>query len=352
MVEKLNNIRKEVKKEIFSCESLKMLEDISVEYLGRKGKITRILRNIGSLPKERRPQVGKGANKLKNEVSKWIEEKAEQLKSKKLKQKREKYHLDVTLPGQKPPTGHKHPVTKTTEEICNIFSEIGFEVVLGPEIETEYHNFEALNIPLEHPSRDVFDTFYLDALEKEREIKQENDRSWLLRSQTSTVQIRAMEDRSPPLKIVAPGKVYRPDTVDASHSFMFNQLEGLMVDENLVFSHLKGTLLYFAKRLFTQEAKVRFRPHFFPFTEPSAEVDVSCIICQGKGCTVCSYKGWLEILGAGMVDPNVFEAVGYDYDKYSGFAFGVGIERIAMLKYGINDIRLFTNNDKRFLTQF
>ena len=235
--------------------------------------------------------------------------------------------------------GHKHPITKTIEKINEIFLGLGFRIVEGPEIETEYYNFEALNIPLEHPSRDVFDTFYIEG-------------SMLLRSQTSTVQIRIMEKEEPPLQVLAPGRVYRPDAVDASHSFMFHQVEGFMVDKNIRFSDLKGTLSLFARQMFGEEAKVRFRPHFFPFTEPSAEVDVSCIMCSGKGCRVCSYKGWLEILGAGMINPKVFEAIGYNPEKWTGYAFGMGVERIAMLKYGINDIRLFFENDVRFLEQF
>ena len=235
--------------------------------------------------------------------------------------------------------GHKHPITQVTERINEIFISLGFKIAEGPEIESEYYNFEALNIPLEHPSRDVFDTFYIKG-------------PTLLRSQTSTVQIRVMEKEKPPLQVIAPGRVYRPDAVDASHSFMFHQVEGFMVDKNIRFSDLKGALTLFARQMFGEGTKIRFRPHFFPFTEPSAEVDVSCIICGGKGCRVCSYKGWLEILGAGMIHPSVFKAVGYNPERWTGYAFGMGIERIAMLKYGITDIRLFFENDLRFLKQF
>jgi phenylalanyl-tRNA synthetase alpha chain len=249
--------------------------------------------------------------------------------------------VDIGLPGIAQELGHRHPITQTVDEICAVFSRMGFSVVEGPEIESEENNFTGLNIPLEHPSRDVFDTFYL-----------KTDGRLLLRSHTSPVQIRVMKAHKPPLAVVVPGRVYRPDAVDASHSYMFHQIEGFMMDREIKFSDLKGVLEVFAKAVFGTEIKMRFRPHFFPFTEPSAEVDISCIICRGRGCSVCGRKGWLEILGSGMIHPNVFKHVGYDPKKYSGFAFGLGIERIAMLKYGINDIRLFFENDLRFLRQF
>ena len=243
------------------------------------------------------------------------------------------------MPGILPEEGHLHPITKTLNEINDIFISLGFKVAEGPEIEKEFYNFEALNIPLEHPSRDAFDTFYIKG-------------DTLLRSHTSTVQIRIMENRKPPIQAIMPGRVYRPDAVDASHSFMFHQVEGLMVDKDIKFSDLKGILNLFTKRMFGEKTKTRFRPSFFPFTEPSAEVDISCIICRGRGCRVCSHTGWLEILGAGMINPRVFEAVGYQPGKFTGLAFGMGVERIAMLKYGIDDIRLFFENDIRFLKQF
>jgi len=277
------------------------------------------------------------ANEIKKEVTNYFEEKSKALSE--TEEKSPARSIDITLPGAKRELGHKHPITRIIDEINDIFLGLGFRIVEGPEIETEYYNFEALNIPLQHPSRDVFDTFY---------IKED----CLLRSQTSTVQIRVMEKETPPLQIIAPGKVYRPDAVDASHSFMFHQVEGLIVDKNIKFSDLKGTLDLFARQMFGAKTKTRFRPHFFPFTEPSAEVDVSCIICGGSGCRVCSNKGWLEILGAGMVNPKVFKAVGYNPKKWTGYAFGMGVERIAMLKYGISDIRLFFENDLRFLKQF
>jgi phenylalanyl-tRNA synthetase alpha chain len=247
-----------------------------------------------------------------------------------------------------PDIGVEHPITRTIDEICGIFSHMGFAVIEGPEIETEFNNFQALNIPLEHPSRDTFDTFYIDT----EAFDTDPAKRRLLRSHTSPVQIRYMLARKPPFSVVVPGKVFRPDAVDASHSFMFHQVEGLMVGEGISFANLKWALFEFARQYFGEAAKVRFRPHFFPFTEPSAEVDLSCIICAGQGCRVCSQSGWLEILGAGMVDPNVFQAVSIDHEKYSGFAFGMGVERIAMLRYGIDDIRLFYENDLRFLRQF
>lgn len=252
----------------------------------------------------------------------------------------------MSLPGKHKPYGHEHPITQTINEIKEIFSKLGFDVEYGPEVELEYYNFDALNIPADHPSREDFDTFYLLARSAG------GDNQLLLRSQTSTVQIRVMKEKKPPIRMIAPGKVFRPDTVDARHASMFHQIEGLMVDEGVSFSDLKYVLTLFAKSYFGQNIKMRFRPSFFPFTEPSAEVDISCSICKGKGCSVCAYSGWVEVLGAGMVDPNVFEAVDYDTEKYTGFAFGLGVERLAMLRYGVDDIRLFLENDMRFLSQF
>ena len=255
--------------------------------------------------------------------------------------------IDVTLPADKIYFGRKHILSAVSGKICSIFEKIGFVVAEGMEIEDEWHNFSALNLPLEHPSREAFDTFYLNI-----DSRQDKSGKYLLRSHTSPSQIRVMEKVKPPLAIVSPGRVYRPDKVDAAHSFMFYQVEGFCVDEGINFAHLKGVLLHFAKSFFGKDVSLRFRPHFFPFTEPSAEVDVSCMICKGSGCSVCSYKGWLEILGCGMIHPNVLKSCGINPSKYSGFAFGMGIDRIAMLKYGINDIRLFYENDIRFLEQF
>ena len=335
MQEKLKDIEIEAQKQIDEAASVEKLESIRICYLGRKGILTEVLKNLKNLSVSERPIVGRQANVLKQKISSSIEARIRTTG----RYKKQKQKADITLPGIKPTFGSLHPITQTIKDICEIFSFLGFSRIVGPEIETAFHNFEALNIPLDHPSRDSFDTFYLN-----------ND--FLLRSHTSPLQIRVMEQHKPPIYIVMPGRVYRPDAVDASHSFMFHQIEGLAVDKTVNFADLKGLLYVFAKKMFGKHIKMRFRPHFFPFTEPSAEVDISCIICSGKGCRVCSGKGWLEILGAGMVHPNVFKAVGYNYKKYSGLAFGMGVERIAMLKYGIDDIRLFFENDCRFLRQF
>jgi len=329
----------QIETDLAAVTSLQALEEVRVKYLGRKGLLAELTASIPSLPVEQRGAFGKEANALKNKLLSLIVEKESFLKNSGSVTKKE--NLDVGMPGIAQELGGIHPITQIIDEICAIFNRMGFSVVQGPEIETEYNNFTGLNIPLEHPSRDAFDTFYL-----------KNYSKLLLRSHTSPVQVRAMKTHKPPLAIVVPGRVYRPDAVDASHLFMFHQIEGFMVDENIKFSDLKGILELFARNVFGQDIKMRFRPHFFPFTEPSAEVDISCIICRGKGCSVCGRKGWLEILGAGMIHPNVFKQVGYDPKKYTGFAFGMGVERIAMLKYGINDIRLFFENDLRFLKQF
>jgi phenylalanyl-tRNA synthetase alpha chain len=335
MKEELGKLKDEAEKKIRQAKDEKELDGVRIEFLGRKqGKITHILRNLKDLPSEDKPLVGGLVNKLKQFIQKEIEE-----KKKKIEKKEIEGYIDITLPGKKPLLGRLHPITQTIREIKRIFIGLGFRVVSGPEIETEYYNFEALNIPRYHPARDEQDSFYLD-------------NNYLLRTQTSPVQIRVMEKESPPIRIIAPGRCYRRDAVDASHFPMFHQIEGLAVDKKITFSDLKGSLTYFVHQMFGRETKLRFRPSFFPFTEPSAEVDISCIICKGSGCRVCSGKGWLEILGAGMVDPEVFKKVGYDPEKYQGFAFGMGPDRICMLKYGIDDIRLFFQNDLRFLEQF
>jgi phenylalanyl-tRNA synthetase alpha chain len=321
------------------------LESVRIEYLGRKGKIAAMYADLARRPQEERPQEGKKINELRTDVTRLIEEKKAALQSSK---KRETLQsVDVTIPGVAVESGHTHLLSQTIDEICAVFERLGFVVREGPEVETEFNNFTALNIPADHPSRDGFDTFYLN--QRDPGDKSAN---LLLRSHTSPAQIRIMEQFKPPLAVVVPGKVYRPDAVDASHSFMFHQIEGLMVDEDVKFSELKGLLTVFLNRLFGDNIKMRFRPHFFPFTEPSAEVDISCYICEGKGCSVCGRKGWLEIMGCGMVHPKVFEAVGYPKGKYTGLAFGLGVERIAMLKHGIHDIRIFYENDVRFLRQF
>jgi phenylalanyl-tRNA synthetase alpha chain len=356
----IETIKTQIDSEIQNINSSQSLQDFRLKYLARKGIIAQLTSTIPSLPQEERAAFGQEVNALKNKILSLIDEKEKSITSGPIQPA--VTLCDISMPGIVQDLGHLHPITQVTDEICTIFNRMGFSVVEGPEIETEYNNFTGLNIPLEHPSRDVFDTFYLklgdESLvlghrsKKSTQHPTPNTQHLLLRSHTSPVQIRVMKSRKAPLAVVVPGRVYRPDAVDASHSFMFHQIEGFMVDENIRFSDLKGVLEVFARAVFGKDIKMRFRPHFFPFTEPSAEVDISCIICQGKGCSVCGKKGWLEILGSGMIHPNVFKHVGYDPKKYTGFAFGLGIERIAMLKYGIDDIRLFFEDDLRFLKQF
>ncbi len=336
MHKKIDKIDKEATVLLEQANTAEELEEVRVKYLGRNGAVTQLVKLIPRVAPKYRPEAGNLANTLKRKLEGHLRNKYDILR----KEKEEKeLKIDITMPGVSGELGSIHPVSQTMRQISQIFMNLGFKVVEGPEVETDYYNFTALNIPEGHPSRETFHTFYLDSGE-------------LLRSQTSPVQIRVMEKEKPPLKIVAPGKVYRPDATDASHSFMFHQVEGLAVDRDITFADLKGTLSVFVREMFGQETRMRFRPHFFPFTEPSAEVDISCIICGGRGYRVCSFKGWLEILGAGMVDPNVFRVVKYDPEIWQGFAFGMGVERIAMLKYGITDIRLFFENDVRFLRQF
>lgn len=320
------------------------LEAFRIKYLGKKGLLQEMYASLATASKEEKPLLGKKANEIKNDVSAFIEEQKNVISQNQKKQK--KNTVDITMPGVFQGLGHEHILTQTVNDICAIFESLGFVVEEGPEIESEFNNFDALNIPGDHPSRDGFDTFYVDVKDPDFD-----DRKLLLRSQTSPVQIRVMKSNTPPLAVVVPGKVYRPDAVDASHSFMFQQIEGLLVDTDVKFSDLKGLLQMFCKRLFGENIKMRFRPHFFPFTEPSAEVDISCYICGGSGCSVCK-NGWLEIMGCGMVHPQVFKAVGYEEGKYTGLAFGLGVERITMLRYGIHDIRIFYDNDNRFLKQF
>jgi len=346
MRDRINQIQKSAIDEIALACDADMLEKARVKYLGRKGLITDLFKNMSGVPADERAQVGSLINSLKETVTKVFDEKASGLLE---GPDTSAQKIDITLPGIVREAGRAHPISKTIDQICSVFISLGFKVVDGPEIENEHYNFEALNIPLEHPSRDAFDTFYL------------NDK-WLLRSHTSPVQARFMEKNKPPFAIVIPGKVYRPDATDASHSFMFHQVEGLVVGDNIRFSDLKGALTLFARQIFGEKTKMRFRPSFFPFTEPSAEVDISCILCSGrevrdaKGtihrCSLCGGKGWIEILGAGMVNPKVFKNVEYNPEKVTGFAFGMGVERIAILKYGITDIRMFFENDIRFLRQF
>jgi len=338
MLDKLKKVKEALQNEIESATTLKDAERLKIKYLGRKGIINDLMKLIPTFPAEQRATFGQQINSHKIDITDIINDAFKKLSSESIP-KIKKEIFDVTLPGKRPFIGKLHPVTRTIEDIKEVFARLGFDVAYGPEVELEYYNFEALNIPPDHPSRTDFDTFYI-----------KND--ILLRSQTSTVQIRIMENQKPPIRIIAPGRVYRPDTVDARHSFMFHQVEGLLVDEGVSFSDLKGVLNQFIKTYFGKDVQMRFRPSFFPFTEPSAEVDISCSICRGKGCSVCSCSGWVEILGAGMVNPNVFKFVHYDPEKYTGFAFGMGVERIAMLKHGIDDIRLFYENNIHFLSQF
>ncbi len=310
------------------------IKELSVRYLGRKGLITQYLRNISSLPADQRPEAGKRANQVKKELESAFNAAMEQMAS----AAEEKSAIDVSLPGRPAPRGSLHPITRTTRRIAKIFERLGFDIAEGPEVETDYYNFEALNIPKNHPARDMQDTFYISD-------------NIVLRTHTSPIQVRFMAEHQPPVRIIAPGKVYRCDS-DLTHTPMFHQVEGLLVDENISFGDLKGLLTLFVHQFFDENTSLRFRPSFFPFTEPSAEVDIQCVICRGSGCKVCSDTGWLEVLGCGMVHPAVFENVAYDTHRYGGFAFGMGVERLAMLKYGINDIRIFFESDIRFLRQF
>jgi len=333
--EDIEKLKREIWEDFEKIESLSELENFRIKYLGKKGKITSALKSLKDLSLEEKKLLGRELNELKELLEEKLKLKEKEIL---LKEEDKDLGLDLTLPGRTPSIGTLHPLTQIIDELCEIFSRLGFEIVTGPEIETDYYNFTALNIPDWHPARDMQATFYLK-------------NGALLRTHTSPMQIRAMLERRPPLRIVAPGKVYRCDA-DIRHSPMFHQLEGLMVDRDVSFTDLKGILLYFAKETFGEKTKVRFRPSYFPFTEPSLEMDIECVICKGKGCRVCGSAGWLEILGAGMVHPEVFKAVNYDTEIWQGFAFGLGIERIAMIKYGIEDIRMFFENHLVFLQSF
>jgi len=335
--EQIQEILEEARRSIPSCESDKNLEELRIKYLGKKSSLSGLLSKIGTIPKEKRPQVGAFLNIVKKEIAQLIEQKKLELHEKADALKT--LGLDVTMPGRPLPIGAKHPLYQIWEEIEDIFISLGFEVAEGPEIESEYYNFDALNTPSWHPARNPQDTFYLKG-------------GMLLRTQTSPMQIRVMEKFKPPLKIISTGRCYRVDKMDTSHLPVFHQVEALMVDEGVTMSDLKGALDSFVKRIFSADTRSRFRPHFFPFTEPSAEIDILCINCKGEGCKLCKNSGWLEMGGAGMVDPAVLEEVGYDSEKYTGYAFGLGIERIAMLRYGISDIRKLVTNDLRILKQF
>ncbi|MBT8762841.1 phenylalanine--tRNA ligase subunit alpha [Desulfohalobiaceae bacterium Ax17] len=342
IIQDLEGLIQELEQSLGQASSFQELEKIRVEYLGRKGRLAQVMSRLPELSKEDRPQAGKKANEIKNKLHELFEEKKESLEEQ--KNRLDLATFDPTIPGRNPDVGSLHPITRVIEDICSVFIQLGFDVVSGPEVENDFYNFEALNIPPEHPARDMQDTLYI------------TDKI-LLRTHTSPLQIRTMLKRKPPVAAVAPGKVYRRDS-DLTHTPMFHQIEGFLVDTQVSMADLRGTLTAFLHRIFGPKTRVRFRPSFFPFTEPSAEVDISCVMCGGEGkidgqtCRVCKETGWVEILGCGMIDPAVFAMVDYDPEKYSGFAFGLGVERIAMLKYGIGDLRMFFENDIRFLQQF
>ena len=338
MLRELEKLREETLLQLSGVSNVKEASDIRVEVLGRKGSLTRLLKSLGALPEGERREVGKRANEIKATLEERIEEVLARIREAERTEALKKEWIDITLPGRPVPWGKGHPITQVLDEVIEIFSRLGFDVVEGPEVELDYYNFEALNIPKGHPAREMQATFFISD-----EI--------VLRTHTSPMEVRTMEKQPPPVRIISPGKVYRRD-FDPTHSPMFHQVEGLLVDRGITFADLKGVLTVFVHQMFGEGTKLRFRPSFFPFTEPSAEVDIQCVMCGGKGCGVCSNKGWLEIQGSGMTDPAVFKFVNYDPEEVTGFAFGMGIERIAMLKFGINDIRLFFGNDLRFLNQF
>lgn len=339
MREKLEAIKSSALADIQAATDLKTMDQVRVAYLGKKGELTAVLRGMKDLSNEERPLIGKLANEVREAVEQGIEKATSELKKKARDKQLQEEDIDVTLPASKAELGHRHPMTIVLDDIKDIFMGMGFEIAEGPEVENAYYNFDALNIPEEHPAKDEQDTFYINE-------------NMMLRTSTSPVQVHEMEKRKPPIRIIAPGRVFRSDEVDATHSPVFHQIEGLVVDKNITMGDLKGALEVFIKELYGESVQVKFRPHFFPFTEPSAEMDVSCVICGGDGCRVCKGTGWIEILGCGMVHPKVLEMSGIDPNEYSGFAFGMGLERITMLRYGIEDLRLFYENDSRFLKQF
>ena len=339
MKEKIEEIKKVAQEKIANITNMQELQDIKVKYLGKKGELTSILKGLGGLSKEERPKIGSMVNQVRDELEQTLENAEKRMKEKILEQRLEKEKIDVTMPSRNIEVGSCHPITQIIDEVKEIFLGMGYSIADGPEVETTIYNFDKLNTPADHPARDLQDTFYITE-------------DIILRTQTSPVQARVMESQKPPIKIICPGAVYRSDTLDATHSPVFHQIEGLVVDKNIRMSDLKGTLEEFATKCLGPNTKVRFRPHHFPFTEPSAEADVSCFVCGGKGCRVCKGEGWIELLGCGMVHPNVLRNCGIDPEEYSGFAFGFGVERIAMAKFGIDDLRLLYENDTRFLKQF
>lgn len=339
MTEQLKAIEERARKELEKAIDLKALDEIRVKFLGKKGEITGILKQMGKLTPEERPVIGQLANKVRADIEELIGSAQKSVKSKAAAMKLEAERIDVTLPGKAPKLGSAHPLSATLAEVEEVFLGMGFDIVEGPEVETDHYCFEALNMPKHHPARDTQDTFYINE-------------NVLLRTQTSSVQIRTMEERKPPIRIISPGRVYRSDAVDATHSPLFHQIEGLVIDKGITMADLKGTLELLLRRLYGEDTKLRFRPHHFPYTEPSAEVDLMCFNCRGKGCSMCKQEGYVELLGSGMVHPKVLEGCGIDPEVYSGFAFGIGLERITMGRYSINDMRLLYENDMRFLEQF
>ncbi len=339
MKRQLQEIKEKVEKVLTEAADMETLEKIRVEYLGKKGRLTAVLKGMGKLSSEERPVIGAMANDIRAFLEKEIDERKSEIAKKMRDIKLKAETIDVTMPGKTAPMGKLHPLSQVMNEIKDIFIGMGFEIAEGPDVEYDYYNFEALNIPKNHPARDTQDTFYIED-------------NIVLRTQTSPIQVRVMEKQKPPIRVIAPGRVYRSDAVDATHSPVFHQIEGLVVDKGITMADLKGTLEIFIKELYGKESKVRFRPHHFPFTEPSAELDVSCFVCGGEGCRVCKGEGWIELLGCGMVHPKVLAGCGIDPEVYSGFAFGLGLERVAMRRYDIDDMRLFFENDLRFLRQF
>lgn len=339
MKQQLENIRLAATEALKAAASLEELDTIRVQYLGKKGELTAVLKQMGGLSAEERPVIGQIANEIREYITEQIEIKTKELKAAAQEKQLLAETIDVTLPGKKTALGHKHPLTVVLDEVKDIFIGMGFDIAEGPEVEWDHYNFEALNIPKDHPARDTQDTFYITE-------------NMLLRTQTSPVQIRVMEKTQPPIRVIAPGRVFRSDAVDATHSPLFHQIEGLVVDEGVTMGDLKGTLETFARKLYGDDTKIRLRPHHFPFTEPSCEIDISCFKCGGVGCPMCKGEGWIEILGGGMVHPKVLKNGGVDPDKYSGFAFGIGLERIVMFRFGLDDMRMLYENDMRFLEQF
>jgi phenylalanyl-tRNA synthetase alpha chain len=336
VIDRLQTILKNAEASILDASDIKIIDDIRVKYLGKSGELTEILKGLNQVSADLRPQVGKVSNEIKNKIAELLDQKKEELDSKTSQSAIPGW--DPTLPGRKQVIGKMHPLMIVQKEIADIFKNLGFDVAEGPDLETDYYNFLALNFPPDHPARDAQDTFYVI--------------SKVLRTHTSPIQVREMEKRKPPFKFIAPGRVYRNEAIDATHHHIFHQVEGFLVDEGIQFSHLKGVLDVFIKKFFGTEVKTRFRPSFFPFTEPSAEMDISCVFCKGQGCRICKQSGWVEMMGCGMIDPVVLKNCNIDDEKWTGFAFGMGVERIALFKYGIDDIRLFYQNDIRFLDEF